>query len=337
MGLRHNFAASTRRAELRRRVLEHPRRRPTQDTWESDHKLSEYALRVGHGLRRALQQRHPRPRQVRHRGDPLRLRPDDRPDSRRGLERLEPALKDDIALCDYTKLPLDTGGTETFDQKATVVVPYNAFIDMWTSEFRQYINSGGQGSIHVFPERPYKFCEDMFEGNLDCKTWDRGANQQEVINNVTEQFRNYYAFNAYRRGRTNWGIDGYLNRLAGAVLQPLLGGIPVLLLLLGLPELRPRRRSVPGVRRRAELDRGDPADARAGPALPDGHQPDGRDVPGQQHHGRARRQPVPGRQAEDGHPAAGREAVLHQLLRRLLLHVSRASARCSRSCRRCPR
>ena len=45
----------------------------------------------------------------------------------------------------------------------------------------------------------------MFEGNLDCKTWDRGANQQEVIDNVTEQFRNYYAFNAYRRGRTNWG------------------------------------------------------------------------------------------------------------------------------------
>ena len=125
-----------------------------------------------------------------------------------------PSLKDNIALFDYSKLPFDTGGTKTFDQKATVVVPYNAFIDMWTSEFRQYINSGGQGSIHVFPERPYKFCEDMFEGNLDCKTWDRGANQQEVINNVTEQFRNYYAFNAYRRGRTNWGIDGYLNRLA---------------------------------------------------------------------------------------------------------------------------
>ena len=26
-------------------------------------------------------------------------------------------------------------------------------------------------------------------------------------------FRNYYAFNAYRRGRSGWGIDGYLNRL----------------------------------------------------------------------------------------------------------------------------
>jgi hypothetical protein len=53
----------------------------------------------------------------------------------------------------------------------------------------------------------------MFEGNLDCKTWDRGANQQEIVSNVTEQFRNYYAFNAYRRGRTNWDIDLYLGRL----------------------------------------------------------------------------------------------------------------------------
>jgi hypothetical protein len=69
------------------------------------------------------------------------------------------------------------------------------------------------GSVRVLPERPYKFCEDVFEGNLDCKTWDRGANQQEIVDNITEQYRNYYAFNAYRRGRSNWGIDGYLNRL----------------------------------------------------------------------------------------------------------------------------
>ena len=33
-------------------------------------------------------------------------------------------------------------------------------------------------------ERPYKFCSDEFEGNFDCKTWDRGANQQEIVGNT---------------------------------------------------------------------------------------------------------------------------------------------------------
>jgi len=121
-------------------------------------------------------------------------------------------LRDIIALDDYSQLPFNTGGTKNFDSKATTVMPYGAFIKMWQDEFRAFMKNG-TGDIHIFPERPYKFCEDMFEGNLDCKTWDRGANQQEIVSNVTEQFRNYYAFNAYRRGRTNWDIDLYLGRL----------------------------------------------------------------------------------------------------------------------------
>ena len=109
-------------------------------------------------------------------------------------------------------LPFDTGGIDTFDTAATTVMPYQQFIDLWTTQFREIV-SKGTGDLTVFRERPYKFCEDLFEGNLDCKTWDRGANQREMVSNVTEQFRNYYAFNAYRRGRLNWGIDSYLNRL----------------------------------------------------------------------------------------------------------------------------
>lgn len=211
MGLRHNFAASTDALNYddeywNIRAMAQP------DTWESDHKLSEYAYAsvMDYGAR--------------FNSDIHGLGKYDTAAIRFGYGQLIDiipqadinawsGLKDAIVLEDYTKLPFDTGGTQTFDQKATSVMPYSAFIDLWTTEFRQYINSGGQGDIHVFPEKPYKFCEDMFEGNLDCKTWDRGANQQEVVNNVTEQFQNYYAFNAYRRGRTNWGIDGYLNRL----------------------------------------------------------------------------------------------------------------------------
>jgi len=211
MGLRHNFAASTDALNYDDEYW-NIRAMDAENTWESEHKLSEYgyASVMDYGAR--------------FNSDIHGLGKYDTAAIRFGYGQMIDliptadlnawnGLKDNIALNDYTRLPLDTGGTATFDQTATTVMPYSGFIDLWTTEFRQYINSGGKGSIHVFPERPYKFCEDMFEGNLDCKTWDRGANQQEVVNNVTEQFRNYYAFNAYRRGRTNWGIDGYLNRL----------------------------------------------------------------------------------------------------------------------------
>ena len=181
--------------------------------WESDHKLSEYGyasvMDYGarfnsdiHGLGKydnaAIRFGY---------GQMIDLIPDADLNAWSGL-------KDHIALDDYTKLPFDTGGTTDLrpeGDRGGAVQRVHRHVD---DRVPQYINSGGQGSIHVFPERPYKFCEDMFEGNLDCKTWDRGANQREIVNNVTEQFRNYYAFNAYRRGRTNWGIDGYLNRLA---------------------------------------------------------------------------------------------------------------------------
>src|SRR5678815_4458016 len=122
-------------------------------------------------------------------------------------------LRNQITLMDYTHLPEAdyTGGVQHFDTAATTLAPYSLFIKWWTEDFRALDQNMGQ--VRILPERPYKFCEDLFERNLDCKTWDRGANQQEIVNNVTEQYRNYYAFNAYRRGRTNWGIDGYLNRL----------------------------------------------------------------------------------------------------------------------------
>jgi len=210
MGLRHNFAASTDALNYDDEYW-NIRATADQNTWESDHKLSEYAYAsvMDYGAR--------------FNSDIHGLGKYDTAAIRFGYGQMIDligksklhawnGLKDAITLDDYTKLPFDTGGTVNFDRAATTVTSYKAFIDMWTTEFRAFMKNG-QGDIHIFPERPYKFCEDMFEGNLDCKTWDRGANQQEVVDNVTEQFRNYYAFNAYRRGRTSWGIDGYLNRL----------------------------------------------------------------------------------------------------------------------------
>jgi hypothetical protein len=210
MGLRHNFAASTDALNYDDQFWNIKATVQDDTKWESDYKLSEYAYAsvMDYGSR--------------FNSDIMGLGKYDKAAIRFGYGQLidlivqadESAytgLRNDIMLYDYNKIPIETGGTKTFDTKATTVMSYRKFVQDWTSQFQQFLQTNN--AITVYRERPYKFCEDMFEGNLDCKTWDRGANQQEVVQNVTEMFRNYYAFNAYRRGRTAWGIDGYLNRL----------------------------------------------------------------------------------------------------------------------------
>jgi hypothetical protein len=210
MGLRHNFAASSDALNYSDEYWKIRTTVQDSSTWESEHKLSEhaYASVMDYGAR--------------FNSDVHGLGKYDSAAIRFGYGQLfdnidkaeESAwtgLRNDIALWDYTNLPVITGGADKFSSAMTTVLPYKAFIELWTDEFRNLATNGGR--VSVFPERPYKFCDDMFEGNLDCKTWDRGANQQEMVSNVTEQFRNYYAFNAYRRGRVNWDIDLYLSRL----------------------------------------------------------------------------------------------------------------------------
>jgi uncharacterized protein DUF4953 len=209
VGLRHNFAASS---DALNYLDEYWTIRNTypESTWESEHALSEYAyasvMDYGarfnsdvHGLGK-------------YDSAAIRFGYGELFDNIDGAEESAwTGLRSDITLQDYTRLPVLTGGTRKFDTAATTVRPYGQFRELWTNEFRMLANN--LGNIRVFAERPFKFCEDFFEGNLDCKTWDRGGNQQEMVSNVTEQFRNYYAFNAYRRGRTNWDIDLYLGRL----------------------------------------------------------------------------------------------------------------------------
>src|SRR5262249_51113012 len=136
MGLRHNFAASTDALNYddeywNIRAMDDP------DTWESDHKLSEYAyasvMDYGsrfnsdiHGLGKydtaAIRFGY---------GQMIDLIPNADINAWSGL-------KDAISLEDYTKLPFDTGGTKTFDKGATFVMPYSDFINMWTTELRSF-------------------------------------------------------------------------------------------------------------------------------------------------------------------------------------------------------
>ncbi|HMF44450.1 MAG TPA: zinc-dependent metalloprotease [Polyangia bacterium] len=217
MGLRHNFAASTDALNYDDEYWR-VRTDPTipQDKWESEHSLSElaYASVMDYGARfnsdiRGLGKYDTAAIRFGY-GQMIDL-------IQQTYESAYTGLRNDIFLYDYMKLldPYEAGTADgkpdNFTTAATTVAPYQALIDIWTTDFRQLATN--MGKIHILPERPYKFCEDLFEGNLDCKTWDRGANQREIVDNITEQYQNYYAFNAYRRGRSNWGIDSYLNRL----------------------------------------------------------------------------------------------------------------------------
>ncbi len=119
-------------------------------------------------------------------------------------------LRNDIFLYDYTQLPKAVGGADMMTSANARVLPYGLYKDLLIENYTTGLETG---EFYVYQERPYKFCEDFFEGNLDCKTWDHGANQREIVDNVEQMYRNYYFFNAYKRGRTTWQVDDYLNRL----------------------------------------------------------------------------------------------------------------------------
>ena len=309
------------------------RRSPTVDVGVGA-QAERVRVRVGDGLRRALQQRRPRPGQVRHRGDPLRLRAAVSTSSTWREESAWTGLRSDISLRGLHQPASARPAARTSSTPpATTVVPYQAVHRPVDDEFRKLATNGGRRAT-CSPSGPTSSASDMFEGNLDCKTWDRGANQQEMVSQRHRAVPELLRLQRLPARADQLGDRRLPEPAAGALLQPLLGGVPVLLLPVGLPELRPRRRSVPGVGRFAQRDRGHPADAGARHALPDGAQPDGRDVPG----GRLRphrREPVSaGQAASSTIEPAGREAVLHQLLRRLLLHVHARRVAAARSCRR---
>ncbi|HEY8927322.1 MAG TPA: zinc-dependent metalloprotease, partial [Polyangia bacterium] len=117
----------------------------------------------------------------------------------------------DTFVGNYTDIPKMVGGVDKVDETA---IMRNAEVDAKLRDGFQNLATNG-GSFGIYPERPYRFCDDSFEGNITCKTWDMGANQQEIVNNIIDQYKNYYVFNAYQRGRTTWDINGYLNRLTG--------------------------------------------------------------------------------------------------------------------------
>ncbi len=62
-------------------------------------------------------------------------------------------------------------------------------------------------------EVPYQYCFDIFRGNLQCQTWDEGASATEQVRSAIQLYWNYYAFNDFRRGRSEFSfINGFYSR-----------------------------------------------------------------------------------------------------------------------------
>ncbi|MEO5767976.1 MAG: zinc-dependent metalloprotease [Polyangia bacterium] len=121
------------------------------------------------------------------------------------------SLSSDIFSGDYRKIPDMVGGIALVDQVS--VQRYRNAVAALEQKYGDVATNAPQ--LDEVKERPYKFCSDEFEGNLDCKVWDMGASQQEIVNNVIDLYKNYYVFNAYKRGRLGWSVDSYLSRLSG--------------------------------------------------------------------------------------------------------------------------
>ena len=143
--------------------------------------------------------------------------------------------------------PPTTGGIDKFDTAATTVVPYQQFIDSGRRSSDDIASSGGRPSRA--PERPYKFCEDLFEGNLDCKTWD---SRRQPAGDRLQRHRAVPELLRLQRlpaRALTWSIDGYLNRLQERYFNRYSEAFQFFFFLSDYMQLRPRRRPVPGVGR----------------------------------------------------------------------------------------
>ncbi len=71
---------------------------------------------------------------------------------------------------------------------------------------------------------PYYFCSDEYRGTLYCEVWDEGSNNEEAVESAIQRYWNYFFFNAYRRGRNEFGFQnsyfGQMGRLAPYLTYP---------------------------------------------------------------------------------------------------------------------
>lgn len=76
-------------------------------------------------------------------------------------------------------------------------------------------------------EVPYKYCSDEYRGgSLACYFFDTGAHMQEIVHHASEQLREYYVFDAFKRERMWFGYYGspssYMSRIQSRYMLPIM-------------------------------------------------------------------------------------------------------------------
>ncbi len=77
-----------------------------------------------------------------------------------------------------------------------------------------------------YDEVPYKFCPDdyVFDSNVTCQPYDKGANYRELVADRWERYSQYYVFQAFKRDRANFAFRGTnLRRYAATLIRAYFG------------------------------------------------------------------------------------------------------------------
>lgn len=99
-----------------------------------------------------------------------------------------------------------------------VYLRIEAVLDRWYRDVGNFVATDWEKASSIVAvaapnapvEVPFMFCSDYEVGaSLACNRWDKGADVFEVTTDWLERYRNYYAFNSFRRDRVAFGSDSY--------------------------------------------------------------------------------------------------------------------------------
>jgi hypothetical protein len=90
--------------------------------------------------------------------------------------------------------------------------------DTFKTRYRQSLQrSLGSTEPFIADDVPYQFCGDEFAGPpggiISCARWDHGATIDEVVQDVIEQYRNYYFWTHWRRERWDLDVGAVMDRI----------------------------------------------------------------------------------------------------------------------------
>ncbi|MBC7792704.1 MAG: hypothetical protein H7Z43_03265, partial [Clostridia bacterium] len=103
---------------------------------------------------------------------------------------------------------------------------YISFDTLYKATRDYYVDN--DPTLFTYDEVPYKFCPDelVYDANVTCQPFDKGANYRELVNDRWERYSQYYAFSAFKRDRVSFGTrQTNLRRYASQLSRSFFGPI----------------------------------------------------------------------------------------------------------------